>query len=212
MNKFTFIALVFLVVFATSSQAQILIDFESDAPGPQPNGFSSADAPGVTFTDSQGADLEVIDGGNQTDGQGLAVFGDDPSILLIDLGTFVDSISLDFGNDDPSVATAGDVAHLAVFDGATLVGETSVEMNLDDIMNQTISFSGQPFNRAEFAYADATLTPIGLIEAVDNIVIGEEVEVAPPAPPVPVPADGPWALMLLMIAMAAVGVMRLNQN
>ena len=58
-------------------------------------------------------------------------------------------------------------AVLTAFLGAVQVGQTSVVMNRDDIMNQSISIAGMNFDRATFYYA---VDPaIGLIEIVDNI-------------------------------------------
>jgi len=145
------------------------IDFEQDTTGPKPNGFTSADSSLVHFTDSIGADLEVGDYSPATNGNGLAVYGDDPSALIIDLDRPADFIRLAFGNDDPGWSSPGDLAVLTVFLGPTQVGQTTVVMNRNDVMDQTISFHGGPFNRATFVYADPALSPIGLIEDVDDI-------------------------------------------
>lgn len=205
-----FAIVVLCVSFASGIHAQTLtIDFESDAAIPVPNGFASVDAPGVTFTDSIGANLSIGNFGVQSDGQGLLTGGDDPSVLIISIPTSADSISLDFGNDDACCSADGDVAYLAVFDGASLVAETSVVMNRDDIMNQTITYSGQPFNRAEFSYADPSFNPINLIEVVDNIVINPLGATLGPA--VPVPVDSRWALLIMMLLLAGVAVSRLHR-
>ncbi len=146
------------------------IDFEADASGLQANGFSPAGHPGVHFTDTDGADLFISDFSPQSVGQGLAVFSDDASILRIDFDFLVNALSIAFGNDDPDgFAGEGDIALLTLFNGASEVGSAFTEMNLNDIMDQTVVFSGLAFNRALFSFADADGNPIDLIEIVDYI-------------------------------------------
>ena len=159
-----------LAVGATGARAD-LITFTSDSTGAKPNGWSSAESGYVTFTDSIGANLDVFNYGIQSHGNGMAVNGDDPSILIMNFAGYAVDFSLEFGNDDPGWTNAGDAAYLRLYDGATLVGSTSVVMNRDDIMNQAISINGVVFDRAEFWYGRPSNNgePIGLIEVVDNI-------------------------------------------
>jgi hypothetical protein len=147
-----------------------LIDFESDTTGAKPNGWQSVDSSLVTFTDSVGAELDVNNYGVQGDGQSLVVSDDyDDSALIMDFSILLQSLSLDFGNDDPSWSDPGDEAVLTLFNGATLVDEIRVVMNRDDEMNQTIAFAGQLFNKAVFFYDIKNANRPGLIEIVDNI-------------------------------------------
>lgn len=169
-----------LAVFAAPASADF-IDFESDASGSQANGFSSVDSGLVTFSDSSGAELVLDDYGTQGDGQSLFIGSDDASYLIMDFSVLVNNLSLDFGNDDPFYSNAGDTAELRLFLGATQVGFSSVIMNRDDIMNQSIGFSGVDFDRAEFFY---NVTTSGLIEIVDNI----NFDASTGQPPVPEPA------------------------
>lgn len=153
-------------------QAQILIDFESDTTGAKPNGFTSVDSSLVHFSDSIGADLDVENVEPETIGQGLRVFSDDPSRLLMTFDVPMRAISLVFGNDDPCCSNEGDVGLLRVFDGTDVVSQTTVAMNRNDIADQTISITTDParcFDNAEFYYADSGGDPIDLIEVVDNI-------------------------------------------
>jgi hypothetical protein len=115
-----------------------LINFENDPTGAKPNGWQSADSSLVTFTDSLGADLQLANYGSQGSGKSLAINGDDPSMLIMNFSVLVNSLSLDFGNDDPGWSNAGDKAVLTLFNGATQVGQVSVVMNRNDIMDQTI--------------------------------------------------------------------------
>lgn len=147
------------------------ITFENDTAGAKPNGWQSIDSAVTFFTDSNGANLQVADWGGQSNGQALGVLGDDPSFLIMDFSVPMQSISLAFGNDDPGWSNPGDEAVLTVFNGAAQVGQVKVVLNRNDIMDQTISFSGSPFTSATFFY-NVTLR-VGLIEIVDDIVLEE---------------------------------------
>lgn len=153
-----------LALVSVAANAAV-IDFTAETAGAKPNGYM---VEGVTFSDSMGADLFVADFSHQSHGNGLSINGDDASRLLMTFGTAT-AISLEFGNDDPGWASPGDIAVLRTFLGSTLVGGAVVVMNRDDVMNQSISFSGVAFDNAEFYYADAGFAPIGLAEIVDNI-------------------------------------------
>jgi hypothetical protein len=162
--------------FAVAANAAV-IDFTADSGGSKANGFSASGHPGVTFSDTVGANLNVGSYFESNNSKALAVFDDsDGSKLRMDFLTAQNFLSLDFGNDDPFFASASDRAWLELFNGATSVGLVSMAMNLDDLMNQTISYLGGPFNGAEFWYGDAAGNPnthannTGLIEVVDNIV------------------------------------------
>jgi len=52
-----------------------------------------------------------------------------------------------------------------------LVGEASTVVNLDDIMNQSVSISNLVFDRGVFTYTDASKNPVNLIEVIDNVSI-----------------------------------------
>lgn len=156
-----------------------IIDFEADTAGSKANGFTSVGNPGVHFTDTSGAGLEVQNFGSQGIGQSLAVFSDDDrSRLQIDFDFSVNSLSLMYGNDDPAYTLTTDLAWLEIFNGANLIATVSAALNRDDIMNQTIAYSGLAFNRAIFWYGNANGDPStggggiasnGLTEVVDQI-------------------------------------------
>jgi hypothetical protein len=168
MNRWIVGLAVIVLVGAYGPVAEaILINFESDTPGWKPNGFTSVDSPLVHFSDSSGSDLQVGDF-YEAHGRGLGVWWDDPSFLIMDFDVPMTSISLDFGNDDPRWVKPGDQAILTLFMGALQVGQPTVVMNRDDMMNQSISFSGTAFDQATFFY-DITTPPAGLIEVVDDI-------------------------------------------
>lgn len=167
MKRALTLSAILCVALAGSLQAAVAINFESDPTGAVPNGWMSADSALVAFSDSSGANLQVGNWGAQSNNtKALGVFPDDPSYLIMDFSTLVDSVQLDFGNDDPLFSNPGDQAVLTVFLGGSQVGQTAVVMNRDDIMNQTIAVSGVAFDRATFFYNVSTF---GIIEMVDNI-------------------------------------------
>lgn len=142
-----------------------VIDFNDDPTGAQPNGFMSNDSNLVSFFDTQGNGLQVNDfGGNQSDGPGLAVFGDDPSALRMPFATPVNSLTVEFGNDTSIQST-----RLRGFLGNTMVAESIVAHDGDDQLNQSITINGF-FNRAELVYINnSDGLPSNRIEIVDNI-------------------------------------------
>ena len=141
------------------------IDFESDSPGPKPDGFMSADSNLVSFIDSDGSNLQISAfGGNQSDGNGLGVFGDDASALRMPFVTPVNSLTIEFGNDTASQST-----RLRGFLGNALVAESVVAHDGDDQLNQSVTINGF-FNRAELIYINnSNNLPASRIEIVDNI-------------------------------------------
>lgn len=96
-------------------------------------------------------------------------------------------LGLWFGNDDPGFTSQGDLAVLTLFDGLTQIAQVTVELNRNDLMDQSISYTGLAFNRATFAYTNAALDPhtqgtlTGLTEIVDNITFTEFTETPEPA-------------------------------
>lgn len=162
------IALTALVAASASFAAADFIPFTNDTTGSQPNGFMSVHSNNVSFSDTSGADLLLNDYGVQSIGNALGVFGDDPSMLEMNFSLQVASLTLLFGNDDPGFSQPGDIAVLRTYNGANLQGTFFVPMNRDDIMNQSLSASGN-FNRATFSYESPNFVPINLIEVVDNV-------------------------------------------
>jgi len=135
--------------------------------------------PLVVFSDTVGSGLNVNYYGWQGLGNlSLGVFDDgDGSRLQIDFLKPVDFVSLWYGNDDPGWAGPNDLAWLEVWNSGTLVATLSQSLNLDDKMNQFISYSGPCFDRVYFWYGDSNGNPYttgpsgdrGLIEIVDDI-------------------------------------------
>ena len=147
--------------------AIVTVDFESDSPGPVANGFMSFSTPLVTFSDSDGSDLSIGDFGIASHGQAIMVGRNDFSAMIINFSTVVDSLSIDFGNDDPNLTLPGDYADLTLYLGNVFVGETFVELNRNTAMDQTISFSGAAFDNATIAYY---VSSDGVAKTFDNIV------------------------------------------
>ena len=148
------------------------VDFSGETTGAKANGYATTGAPDLHFYDTLGSNLYVADYGSQSHGVGIEAGPDDSSALEIRLTNPANSISMAFGNDDPSVADATDQARLEAFRGATKVGQTLVNVNADDDMNQTIGFKGKLFNRVVFQYVDAAENPLDLIEVVDDVAVG----------------------------------------
>jgi hypothetical protein len=147
----TLLAVGFFVFGIVAWANAFSIDFESDTVGNKPNGWMSNDSSLVTFSDSNGEQLIVGFFESQSDGLGLLVDTDiDDSILIMEFAADMSMLSLDFGNDDPEYSNPGDVAILTLYNGVAVVGQEVMEMNRDDIMNQTIAYSGLPFNNADF--------------------------------------------------------------
>ncbi|MBW2691527.1 MAG: hypothetical protein JRE57_02680 [Deltaproteobacteria bacterium] len=166
-----------VLVAASAASAALLVDFENDPTFVNlPNGFTSSDSSQIYFSDSDGADLMIV---QQFGSQGMAVLGGDDSGLLMEFDFVASALSLDFGNT--SLANLGDTAVLTLFLGGTdathQVGSISVALNLTDQIDQTISFSGVSFDSAILVYDVAA----GLTEFVDNIQL---------APAIPEPSAG----------------------
>jgi hypothetical protein len=150
-----------------------LVTFSGDPVGVKPDGWSSAGAPKVAFYDTIGAKLFVGRFGEQAHGQALSIDDDDASALEIRLSAATNSISLAFGNDDPTVAHKSDLARLKLYRGTKKVGQVSVKLNANDVMDQTIGTSRVGlFDRATFQYVNAKGNPKHLTEIVDNIAVG----------------------------------------
>lgn len=159
-----------------------IINFESEAAGVKANGYSAIGHPDVQFTDTSGAGLTIgkFTGrgiGNRT----LAVWDDvDGSKLQVDFAKPMSALSFYFGNDDITYSSATDRAWLEIWNGGTLLHQTSMALNLNKAADQIMAYSapgGVSFTRAYFWYGDSAGNPFtrsafgftGLIEMVDNI-------------------------------------------
>ena len=177
---------------ATPASAQV-VDFESSPSGTVADGLTLG---GITFSTALGSGLEIGNYGAQGDGQSLLVRNDtNGNFLRGAVAGGSNYLSFDFGNDDPFFTTLTDLATLRVFSGATLLSTLTLALNRDDIMNQTMVYSGAAFDNFEFAYTDAAGNPftgggaaaVGLIEVVDNFRLA----------PAGVPEPASWLMLLL---------------
>ncbi len=160
--------LLFLLA-APTLEAQYFVNFETDAAGGKANGFQSAQSNKVSFAATGGGNLQIATYAEGI-GQSLGAFGDAGNIgVEMTFTEFMNSLSLSYGNDDPGWLTPGCAcATLTLFNGASQVGFVTSNVNGDDIMNQTIAFSGTAFDRALFQYQPDRV-PTGLIEIIDNV-------------------------------------------
>lgn len=180
MLKFTAVAAGCLL--SLSAAAAPIVDFTSEVTGNKADGYTVG---GISFYNTVASGyMDVEDYGVQSFGNAIGAFDDTNGNALKMTFSPTNVISMSFGNDDPFFTNPGDLALLQVYNGASLVGFSTVVLNRDDIMNQSISFSGGSFDSAIFSYVDPSFNPYtggggvntGLIEIVDNISLVPEPE------------------------------------
>jgi hypothetical protein len=167
----TCVTLLTLFIMAAAEAATTVIDFEADTIGNKANGFSATGFPGVAFSDTVGSTVGLLPGIAEcgfTQCLAAAEFAG-VSKLQIDFVSEQNSISLDFGADNPDFMDPGDLAWLEIFNDGGLVASVSVAPNMDSVMNQTISYSGASFDQVFFYYGNSIGTPIDLTEFIDNV-------------------------------------------
>ncbi len=201
-------------VAGPAGAALMTVDFEADAEGSRANGFTPSGASGVSFSDSVGEDLYLTGAIPEGSGSHSLFVGTDGdlSLLQISLSFTADYISLDFGNDDPNYTVPTDMAVLTAYLGSSQVGQSTVALNVNDLMDQTIIFGsiggGVLFDYATFAYTNQYFSPaaggepvnLGAAEVVDNIVINTASGAS-----TRVPEPGTLALLLAGVVGAALG-------
>jgi hypothetical protein len=143
-----------------------VVTFDGATEGFQPNGYT---VNGVQFSDTLGEDLFVGTFDESNASTALAILGDDASFLLMAFPSISNYLSVDFGNDDLCCSTDSDLAVLTVFLSGLQVGQISINLNANDLMDQSLAISGVNFDSATFGFTDGNLVPIPLTEVVDNI-------------------------------------------
>jgi len=164
------------IAVAPVSAATIDVNFDSETPFINvPNGFTSSETELISFSDTAGANLQLVTDPLRTNGSTALAVGQehDDSGLLIEFDFFASAIQMDFGNDNPLFSSPGDAALLTVFLGDVMVGSESLLMNRNYMMDQTIRFDGMLagvfFDSAILKFdVDPSL---GLVEIVDNVSV-----------------------------------------
>jgi len=156
--------------------------FNNDTTGGKPQGWQSVDAPGLDVPGSNGpGHLEVADFGVQSIGNGLANYGDDNGVLIIESSMDLNYLCLTYGDDDPYWVNVGvDKGILSAYKNNVLVGTASEFSNGNDEADQTVGiFVAGGFDKVTFESQGSLQN--GLIEIVDDICYE--------AAPVPEPAS-----------------------
>lgn len=165
-----------LVAVSASANAQV-VDFSGDN-GTQPNPFFSSGSSLVSFsTVPSPSFFRVSDFGHQSHGNGLALWNSgNPYFLTMSFVNPMSFLSVGFGNDDLCCGPVGMNVFLRIFSGSTQIGGSSVVANMNDIMDQTISWTGAAFDRAELEYGS-----VGLAIVVDDVTFNNNA-IATPEP------------------------------
>jgi hypothetical protein len=157
------------IVSQAASAAPVVIDFDSDLAFVNlPNGYLSDDSAEVRFSDTSGSDLILLNA-PITNGTNALVIGsdNDDSGLLIETDFLASAISLDIGNDNPAFLEGGESAVLTVYRDGAEVGQTSLVLNANGLLDQTIMLDGVVFDSAILRY---DVNPsVGITELVDNV-------------------------------------------
>lgn len=157
-----------LALTAANAKADV-ITFNNDPTGIQPQPFQSIDSTLATFSTS--SNLSSIDIFNflalTNNTNALFVPGPASDVLIINFSTLVNSLSLDFGFDLPDDPQT--TATLTLFLNGVQVGQTSMLVNQNGFVDQTISFSGTSFNSATFSVALPANPGCCSTELVDNV-------------------------------------------
>jgi Ca2+-binding RTX toxin-like protein len=148
------------------------ITFTGEAPRVTPDGYASAEFPGMRFFDTIGASVEVRDFVLQSHELAVATAGNPAGALEMRLNGPTTGFSFAFGNDDPNLMNGTDLAQLTLFRGSNQVDQVDVNVNANDVMDQRIGYAGgRLFNRAVFQYVDGAGAPLGVTEIADDIEV-----------------------------------------
>lgn len=148
----------------TASASAVTIGFDSDTTGFKPNGFQSVDSPTASFSGLEGGLFSVSAGSSFSlsgaTGQVLAVR---PGII-ISFAAPVSTLSIQFGNDDTALPE-GTNAVLTVFLQGQQVGQSTLPVNRNILLDQTIFSPAVSFDQATLRFDKGTL-PLFIIDNV----------------------------------------------
>jgi hypothetical protein len=203
--------ILFAAALALPAAAQAaVVTFDSTPSGGAAEGFSATGEPGITFFGAVPGNLDVGNFGSQSgNSQALAAYNDtNGNFIRGVMASKSTAISMEFGNDDAAFTNVGDLATLTLFDGAAQVGQVTVVLNRNDVMDQTIAYAGVAFDSWTFAYTNAAGNPftgggqanVGLIEIIDNINYRA------------VPEPATWAMMIAGFGLAGAAMRRRSEK
>ena len=146
------------------------ITFNNDPAGLKLSGFQSVDSPIVTFSNPGGSFFLATFSTFQNTSNVLNTEGSGAGFIVMTFSVPVTALSFDFGTNlaqiNPNLTAT---ATLALFLKGVPVGQTSFSTDNNLLVDQVISFSGQPFDSAVFSVVAHDVNDFGIGEVIDNV-------------------------------------------
>lgn len=185
------LALLAVALAAPLAAQAVRIDFGTDPDfDPRPGPFTSSQSSLVTFLALDGGSLRLrAPFQNEPQNKILFAFGAGvPSFggVRLSFQTYVERVSLLWGNDDPRRLGPNAAGVFRLYDGTTLLETLRLGVNANTLVDQEFSVTGRRFNRLEFVLdQDQPGTNTDLADAIARI----EFTVAGPTAVVPEPGS-----------------------